>query len=50
MGTNKYFSFRIARDGEFVTSGPVFKLFRDVNPVMAVLSLQIKYSEREVKD
>ena len=27
-------SFRITRDGEFVTSGPVFDLFRDVNPVM----------------
>ena len=27
-------SFRITRDGEFVTSGPVFELFRDVNPVM----------------
>lgn len=27
-------TFRITRDGEFVTSGPVFELFRDVNPVM----------------
>ena len=27
-------SFLITRDGEFVTSGPVFELFRDVNPVM----------------
>ena len=27
-------SFRITRNGEFVTSGPVFELFRDVNPVM----------------
>ena len=27
-------SFRITRDGEFVTSGLVFELFRDVNPVM----------------
>ncbi len=27
-------SFRITRDGEFVTSGPVFELFRDVNPVI----------------
>ncbi|MEA1910803.1 MAG: hypothetical protein U9N32_03885 [Spirochaetota bacterium] len=27
-------SFRITRDGEFVTPGPVFELFRDVNPVM----------------
>ncbi len=27
-------SFRITRDGEFVTSRPVFELFRDVNPVM----------------
>ena len=27
-------SFQITRDGEFVTSGSVFELFRDVNPVM----------------
>ena len=27
-------SFRITRDGEFVTSERVFELFRDVNPVM----------------
>ena len=27
-------SFRIIRDGEFVTSGPVIELFRDVSPVM----------------
>ena len=27
-------SFRITRDGEFVTSWPVFELFRYVNPVM----------------
>ena len=26
--------FRITRDGEFITSGPVFELFRDVNPVI----------------
>ena len=27
-------SFRIMRDGEFIISGRLFDLFRDVNPVM----------------
>jgi HK97 family phage portal protein len=27
-------SFRITKDGEYVTSGRIFNLFRDVNPVM----------------
>jgi hypothetical protein len=31
--------FRITRDGDFITTGPVFKLFRDVNPVMNRIDL-----------